>query len=379
MNTSPIPTRHQLLPTRFGVAISILLGTVAAFQSASAVVIEDFMGVKWGASMEEARRIMSAQPDVVAKELKRKVLLWSNAWDTLGFEGGRFEQWQAKEWLLGFAGSRFCAGRVTIGKSDDAVEMLARHSKAKQFLTQKYGPPTVRDDPTEKSLANKGSRFSSKWSIRTGDLSRDVTIELHVNRIVEIRVFIQFTHDQLANPTPSQPAPTATAPAAPTPYRDSLAVVVGTGFAAVKLKDGRALQGDILTEDSEQLVLQTESVTGVTLARVTLKKSEVASVDKWSRKQRLASLRSMARALQEQIKSCRDTSNQAAKEQADAERKAEHYRIYMAKTHGNSGTLTELQMNARSAKTKAATAGKQKQQLESQKQAIEQKIAQVHD
>jgi len=147
----------------------------------------------------------------------------------------------------------------------------------------------------------------------------------------------------------------------------------------VKLKDGRTLQGDILTEDSEQFVFQTESPTGVTLSKFTLKKSDVASVDKWSRKQRLASLRSMARALQEQIKSCREAASQAEKERAEAERKAEYYRITMAKTHGDSGTLIEYQINARAAKTKAAMAEKQKQQLEAQKQAIEQKIAQVHD
>ena len=393
MNILPTFARHQFLPTRFGVAISILFGTAAAFQSASPVGIEEHTGLKWGYSMEKVRQIMGARPGVVNDAaVKRSLQGFPD--QRLKFLGGEFENWKVDEWFLGFTDDKLCAVRVVIHKPVGEVsEAVAKYFDARKFLTEKYGTPSVAEDPTLNTFTQAFKQRLTKWSVRTGDHTQDATIWLEINnnskKDVKPRVFIQFTNDQLASQTPSQPAATApsapapaktaSAPAAPTPYRDSLAVAVGTGFATVKLKDGRTLQGDILTEDSEQFVLQTESPTGVTLSKFTLKKSDVATVDKWKRQQRLQSLRSMAKALQEQIKSCRDTSNQAAKEQADAERKAEHYRIYMAKTHGNSGTLTELQMNARSAKTKAATAEKQKQQLEAQKQAIEQKIAQVRD
>lgn len=394
MNILPTFARHQFLPTRFGVAISILLGTVAAFQSGSAVVVEDVMGIKWGTSREDTKLIMLAKPGVH--------LAGPGDGKLLGFAGGNFERWSIENCAFGFDDDKFQHVHVAIARLKDASStpppaFVPIYIEAKKLLTSKYGPP----DETSENVQETGARravathYAARWFLSSSPVAaKDVTVEcliLYNRKNSEYRVSIEYTKDQLASAKKTERStatgarqliaeqPKKMPPNQPTPYRDSLAVAVGTGFATVKLKDGRTLQGDILTEDSEQFVLQTESPTGVTLSKFTLKKSDVATVDKWKRQQRLQSLQTMANAVREQIKSAQEAFRHATVEHMYAERKWEKYRASMSKTHGDSGTLTQLQMDVNSAKAKAATAGKQKQQLEAQKQALEQKIAQVHD
>jgi hypothetical protein len=373
MTISPIRARHRFSLARFAVSLATLGGAVAACQIAPAASVDDFVGVKWGASKDEARRILLARPGVKEVEVKGKGRDRGN----LAFEGGTFETWPVVRWVLAFTDERFASGHVLV-KANDSAALLSRYFEMKKFLTSRYGPPNeIKENADPNEVSTSGKALRSVW-LATGGSGVDV--ECFAGRhpaFKYLRATIEYSNKRALD-VPNTVAANTAKPPAPASQATGRAVP-SCSFATIKLNDGRTLQGDILSEDNEQIVLQTESLTGANLLKCTLRKSEVALVERWKRPQRLASLRALAKSLQGQIKSCREAASQAEKERMEAERKAEYYRITMSKTHGNSGTLTEYQMNARNAKTKAATAEKQKQQLEALKIAVEQKIAQVRD
>jgi hypothetical protein len=99
-----------------------------------------FLGINWGASPEEAKRIMQARPGVKFPEET----------DDYKFEltGGFFADKPVAKWILEFPDRKFASAVVVLKVDGDASELY------KEFRTQlvvKYGSAT-----TDKKLSAKG-------------------------------------------------------------------------------------------------------------------------------------------------------------------------------------------------------------------------------
>lgn len=109
----------------------LFLGTALLQLQALEPKLDDFVGIRWGASMADAKTLMKSARglDIIPAS--------SNA-SMLYFEGGSFGQWRAKRWNLWFVDDQFHSGRVMVlpaGKRDRAF------AEVKKALTEKYGIP----------------------------------------------------------------------------------------------------------------------------------------------------------------------------------------------------------------------------------------------
>jgi hypothetical protein len=121
MNTSP----NRLL------ALVILMSAVFPLHALE-VKLDDFVSIRWGATMDEAKTIMTSSKGL-------DVIQRSSDTTMLYFEGGTFGAWRAARWNLWFVDGKFHSGRVMVlvpGKRDRA------YAEVKKTLTEKYGIPT---------------------------------------------------------------------------------------------------------------------------------------------------------------------------------------------------------------------------------------------
>jgi hypothetical protein len=118
---------------------------------------EGFIGIQWGASPEEAKRILQKRPGIVFPE---------NADDyRVELTGGTFAGLPATRWVIEFPDRKFASASVTLKTEGNAS------STYKEFRTQlaaKYGSPTT-DKRVSSSSASKrpqGASSMAVWKFR---------------------------------------------------------------------------------------------------------------------------------------------------------------------------------------------------------------------
>ena len=116
--------------------LALLLATAFVSSAAAVEKIEDFLGVKFGASHSAARKAMADRGSKIKDEKNP---------DALTFSGGTYAGEQISEGVLQFSDSHFYLATVTIKFSTDKSDEkgLAMYETIRKSLTEKYGPPTT--------------------------------------------------------------------------------------------------------------------------------------------------------------------------------------------------------------------------------------------
>ena len=111
-----------------------------------------FAGVPFGATPEEAIRILSARPGLIIPESLPTLV------EKLDLTGGNFAAQEVLKWTVEFADKKFAAATVVLKPDGNG---LAVYRDLKQSLTAKYGPPTGERKPgvsdADKKARQQGS------------------------------------------------------------------------------------------------------------------------------------------------------------------------------------------------------------------------------
>ena len=121
----------------------LLLSLVSVFLAASAFADKlerpaGFIGVPFGATPEDAIRILSARPGLIIPETLPTLV------EKLDLTGGNFAAQEVLKWTVEFADKKFAAATVVLKPDGNG---LAVFRDLKQSLTVKYGPPTGERKP----------------------------------------------------------------------------------------------------------------------------------------------------------------------------------------------------------------------------------------
>ena len=111
-----------------------------------------FAGVPFGATPEEAVRILSARPGLIIPDALPTLV------EKLDLTGGNFAAQEVLKWTVEFADKKFAAATVVLKPDGNG---LAVYRDLKQSLTAKYGPPTGERKPgvsdADKKARQQGS------------------------------------------------------------------------------------------------------------------------------------------------------------------------------------------------------------------------------
>jgi hypothetical protein len=181
----------MLLTPRILIAIATLTaGIVAARAAESAAPPEDFWGLKWGASKEEAKAAMKANGG--------KIIARYTSETHLGFGDGTLAGMNVKTWDLDFAGDKFCRGGVQFADTYDNDGLF---KQVKKLLTDKYG--------TRKSETFKPADASAEWRLMAPSATEGILIRLSIGGHRNAKsVRLEYTNEALAKlAPPARPEP----------------------------------------------------------------------------------------------------------------------------------------------------------------------------
>lgn len=145
-----------------GSLINSMIRTILFLLAATASTLlaerpSSFLGIKWGASPEEAKRAMQARPGVKFGEDT----------DDYRFEltGGKFANQSVTKWVLEFPQRKFAVATVVL-KGEENTESLYRDFRTQ--LAAKYGSPqSTKRLPGAKSQNNNGPRQQQYGTVST--------------------------------------------------------------------------------------------------------------------------------------------------------------------------------------------------------------------
>lgn len=180
----------------------VLMGTLVA---AADPPPEEFAGIKWGATMTEATKIMSQRPGTVIE---------SSRGNTLRYKGGTFAGFIADGWELVFGAKGFEKAVVWALHPSDSDSF----QKMKMAIVEKYGggrtvavgtrpPPSYNwiEQQWENRRASKPSPDAT-WSLRTSFSSHNVFIRCSPSGGNRVRVTYVNQSLEKAEP-PATPRP----------------------------------------------------------------------------------------------------------------------------------------------------------------------------
>ena len=142
------------------------LAALAFSASAFAQKLErpmSFAAVPFGATPEEAVRILSARPGVIIPESLPTLV------EKLELTGGNFAAQEVLKWTIEFVDKKFASGTVILKPDGNGLTV---YRDLKQSLTAKYGPPTGERKP---GLSDADKKSRQQGTGNTADSFGNVT------------------------------------------------------------------------------------------------------------------------------------------------------------------------------------------------------------
>ena len=214
------------------VALLCLCLCISSRQS-QAITLDDFVGVRWGTSMEAAKKIMLSNPQLMLDKQEDGIL------GSLSLRGGSHLGKHVTWWFLAFENDKFCHGFVDF-QIDKDRHPLYQIRQVKQMLVAKYGKPFLEEDsyphsdPSWKECLALKPFFKCDWKFETyGAYPGTATVRLFLHgsrmesacmRLVYGNLALSTERDKIehdrktgaATPRPAR-VQAATPPASPAP------------------------------------------------------------------------------------------------------------------------------------------------------------------
>lgn len=185
------------LPGSGVLAFLLLCGFAPPSQAAT---VDDFIGIRWGASAEEAKRIVLTNKQIALEKENNSDLGF------LSFQGGSYMGKQATRWFLVFLHDKFCHGFVDF-QIDRDRRPLGQIREVKQMLAAKYGKPFLEQDnyphsdPSWKECLSRKPFFKCDWHLTTsGPKPEATTVRLFLsgNTMQSVGMRLVYGNDALS-------------------------------------------------------------------------------------------------------------------------------------------------------------------------------------
>lgn len=163
-------------------------------RQSQAATLDDFVGVRWGTSIEEAKKIVLSNPRLMLDKQEDGIL------GSLNFQGGSYMGKPALRWFFTFANDKFCWGFVDFQLDRDRHPM-SQLRQFKQMLVAKYGKPFLEQDshphsdPSWKECLVTKPFFKSDWHLTTsGPEPQTTTVRLFLHAKTMDSAFMRLVY-----------------------------------------------------------------------------------------------------------------------------------------------------------------------------------------
>ena len=159
-----------------------------------AITLDDFTGVRWGISLEAAKKIVLSNPRLMMDKQEDGPV------SALNFQGGSYMGKPALRWFFTFANDKFCWGFVDFQLDRDRHPM-SQLRQLKQMLASKYGKPFLdqdshpHSDPSWKECLVTKPSFKCDWHLTTsGPNPQMTTVRLFLNAKTMDSAFMRLVY-----------------------------------------------------------------------------------------------------------------------------------------------------------------------------------------
>jgi hypothetical protein len=188
------------MKTRDSIATLLLLCLSGVSLPSHAATLDDFIGVRWGASIENARKIVLSDRQRVLEKQENGVLA------SLSLRKGSYLGKPATWWFLCFVNDRFCHGFVDFQLYRDQ-RPLHQLRQFRKTLVAKYGEPVVdldshpNSDPSWEECFALKPVFKCDWSFTTSKPNPEaatIRLFLHGKTMEDACMRLVYSHTALS-------------------------------------------------------------------------------------------------------------------------------------------------------------------------------------